>query len=105
MPLTTFTWVGYQPTGMNPSDFDLPKSSTSKTAKQLLSAFAMYNFSSSSDRAMPLVDEPSNEFGNKAAFKTSISFPFSRSITETELSFALATKRVFPFFVKTISFG
>src|SRR6185312_350587 len=101
----TLTAVGYQPTGMNPLDLQDPGRLTSNTARQLLSALAMYRVLLSLLSATPFVVDPARDAGYSAAFKVSITSPFLISITETLLSFALATKRNFPFFVRQISFG
>src|SRR6266542_1040475 len=44
----TFTFVGYHPTGIKPFDLLCPGFETSNTARQLLSALAMYKVFSSS---------------------------------------------------------
>ena len=59
----TFTLVGYQPTGINPFDLLKPGLLTSKTARQLLSALAMYNVFSFALSAKPLVVLPLGAFG------------------------------------------
>src|SRR4051812_11694268 len=101
----TFMLVGYQPTGINPFDLLLPGTETSNTARQLLSAFATYNFFSSAESASPFEVEPSGASGNKAAFRTSTTFRFLVSITDTLLSFALATYKMLPVLFSNISLG
>src|SRR6185437_12146059 len=99
------TQVGYQPVGTNPYDLDEPGFETLKTARQLLSALAMYNVLSSADKATLLVVLPAGASGKRLAESVSITFCFLVSITETLLLFAFATNRKFPFLVKVISFG
>ena len=67
-PFHTFTDVQYQPVGINPSPRPSPGSSTSNTARQLLSAFAMYIFFSSSESAR-LGVLPASESGKSAVVK------------------------------------
>src|SRR5215468_6532298 len=55
---TVFRLVGYHPVGINPLDVLFPGVCTSNTARQLLSALAIYNVFSSGDNARPLVVEP-----------------------------------------------
>ena len=102
---TTFTFVGYHPTGMNPFDLLLDSTVTSNTARQLLSALAMYNVFSSSLKAIPLLVEPLGDLGNKEAFKVSRILLFFVLITETELSCELATNNKLPFLFNNNSFG
>src|ERR1035441_374097 len=59
----TRTDVGYQPTGMNPSERLLPGFSTSKTATVLLSAFATKSVFSSGDSARLFGVDPGGAFG------------------------------------------
>jgi len=54
----TLTFVGYQPVGINPFERLLPGLETSNTAKQLLSALAMYSVFSSALKATALEVEP-----------------------------------------------
>ena len=102
---TTLTFVGYHPTGINPLLLLRPGLETSNTVTQLLSALAIYNVFSLLLKVSPFVVEPFGASGYNAAFNVSITFFPAISITETELSFELATKRYFPFFVRQISFG
>ena len=83
--------MGYQPTGIKPLDLLLPTTVTSKTAKQLLSALAMYKVFSSVLSATPLVAEPAGALGYSAQLRVSSTFLFLISITETLLSSPLAT--------------
>src|SRR5881392_4192363 len=82
----TFTLVGYQPVGINPLLLLLPGLLTSNTARQLLSAFAIYKVFSSSLNATPLEVDPLGELGKRAAFNVSITFRSLVLITDTELS-------------------
>ena len=82
---------------MNPFERLLPGTLTSKTAKQLLSALAMYKVFVRGSIAKPFVVEPEGEFAYNAASKVSITFFVGTSITETVLSFALHTYNSFPF--------
>jgi hypothetical protein len=59
----TRTDVGYQPTGMNPSERLLPGFSTSKTATVLLSAFATNSVFSSGESARLFGVDPGRAFG------------------------------------------
>src|SRR6266478_4977402 len=99
LPLATSNWrpsgvtrteVGYQPTGMNPSDRLLPMTLTSKTAMLLLFALATNNLISSGD------SEASSVWTVR---------PVEVSRTVTVFRFALATKRRRPDFVSAISLG
>ena len=90
---TTATLVGYQPTGIKPLLLLSPFLRTSKTARQLLSALAMYKVFSSLLKAIPLVVDPLGASANSAAFRVSTTFLSATCITETELSFELATIR------------
>src|SRR5678809_1636505 len=63
---------------------------TSKTARQLLSALAMYKVFSSVLNARPLEVEPGGASGKSAALNVSITFNVWVLMIETELSFALA---------------
>src|SRR5678815_4197861 len=99
------THVGYQPTGIKPCDLLSPGSLTSNTARQLLSAFAMYKVFSSALKATLFVVEPGTELGYKAALSVSITLRWLILITDTLLSLALATYNHLPFFDKHISLG
>src|SRR5688572_10181748 len=101
----TFTLVGYQPVGINPFDELAAGLLISKTARQLLSALAIYNVFSLALNASPLVVDPFGASGYKAVLKVSITLRSGTLITETELSLAFATKRYLPFFVRQISLG
>src|SRR5947207_15868361 len=59
----TFTLVGYQPVGINPLLLLKPGLLTSNTARQLLSALAIYKVFSSSLSATPFEVEPPGEAG------------------------------------------
>src|SRR5579863_5887404 len=63
----TRTEVGYQPTGMKPSDRLLPMIETSKTAMLLLHALATNNVFSSGDKARLLGVEPGGWDAEKEA--------------------------------------
>ena len=89
--LINFTLVGNQPTGIKPLGTLFPGVETSKTAKQLLSAFAIYKLFLIGSIAKPFVVEPDGEFGYKATSKVSITFLVFKLITDTVLSFALHT--------------
>ena len=97
--------VGYQPTGIKPFDFVRPGTETSNTARLLLSALATYNLLSLAESASPFEVDPAGEFEYKAAFNTSSTLRFRMSITETLLSFALATYRMLPFLFNNNSLG
>src|SRR4030095_8242567 len=101
----TFTLVGYQPVGINPLLLLKPGLLTSKTAKQLLSALAIYKVFSSVLNARPLDVEPGGASGKSAALNVSITFSVCVLMTETELSLALATYSSFPLFDKHNSLG
>src|SRR6185312_12533300 len=101
----TCTAVGYQPTGMRPFDSPPPGLLTSNTARQLLSALATYRVFSSPLSASALVVDPGREPGYSAAFSVSTTFRLRRSITDTLLSFALATKSQRPLRVRHMSLG
>ena len=58
-----FTAVGYQPTGIKPIDWLEPGWLTSNTARQLLSALAIYSVFSFSLNATPLVVDPPSDPG------------------------------------------
>src|SRR5215472_1266322 len=60
---TTFTLVGYQPVGINPLLLLKPGLLISKTARQLLSAFAIYKVFSSSLNPTPFDVEPLGALG------------------------------------------
>src|ERR1044071_1095638 len=86
----TRTEVGYQPTGMKPSERLLPRRETSKTATLLLQALATNNLSSSGDGARLFGVEPLNPSGCNAAQIVSRALPWSVSKTATVLRFAFA---------------
>src|SRR4029078_10542471 len=96
---TTFTFVGYHPTGINPFDLLCPGLDTSNTARQLLSALAIKSVLSSSLNARPFVVDPLGAFGSRAAFNVSTNSSFFKLITETLLSLAFATYNHVPFLV------
>src|ERR1700720_601252 len=81
----TRTEVGYQPTGMKPSERPLPGTLTSKTAMLLLQALATNNLVSSGDSARLLGVEPGREAGESAASRVSRVLPLAVSMTVTEL--------------------
>src|ERR1700744_1130968 len=85
------TQVGYQPAGMKPLELLFPGLLTSNTARQLLSALAIYRVFSSRLRDTPLVVEPLSLVVYRAALSFSSTFLFLMSITETLLSLELAT--------------
>src|ERR1700758_589738 len=92
-----FTFVGYQPTGIKPLLWLFPVTLTSNTARQLLSALAIYSVFSSADKAKPLVVEPVSLVGYKVVERVSITLSVAVLITETELSLAFATNKSVPF--------
>ena len=59
----TFTLVGYQPVGINPLLLLRPGLLTSNTARQLLSALAMYKVFSSALNATPFEVDPLGALG------------------------------------------
>ena len=65
----------------------------------------MYKVFSSGLNAKPLVVEPCGAFGYKEAVSVSITLFVGKSITDTELSFALATNKYLPFFEIQKSLG
>src|SRR5262245_53019418 len=87
----TRTDVGYQPTGMNPSERLAPGELTSKTATLLLSAFATNNVRSSGESARLFGVEPGGRPGRSDAVSVSRTLPLSVSITDTLFRAALAT--------------
>ncbi len=101
----TRTEVGYQPTGIKPSERLLPGVLTSKTATTLLSAFATNSMLSSRERARLFGVEPKRASGRSAAQIVSRGFPDSVFRTVTVFRFALATKSVLPDLLRTISHG
>src|SRR3954470_4540529 len=101
----TRTEVGYQPTGIKPSERLFPGVLTSKTATALLSAFATKRVFSSGVKARLLGVDPGGAFGYKAAQIVSSDLPLSASKTETVLRLALATNKNFPERVRAISQG
>src|SRR6185369_7111678 len=99
------TEVGYQPTGMNPSERLLPDSETSNTASALMFALATNRIFSSGERARLLGVDPGGDWGSSSATSVSIGFPVSVSSTVTVLRLALATKRCLPAALSNISLG
>ena len=104
-PSAKRTLVGYQPTGIKPSDFDLPRSRMSKTAMLLLSALATINTFSSGETAKLFGVLPFFFVAYSEVFMTSLDAPFSVSSKTTELSSAHPTSKCFPSSIKTISVG
>src|ERR1700754_5065752 len=101
----TRTTLGNQPVGTNPSDWLEPGLVTSNTARQLLSALAIYKVLSSLLRATELLVVPLSGVGDTAVFRVSSTLALRTSITDTVLSLALATYRYFPFREMHRSFG
>ena len=101
----TLTHVGYQPTGIKPFDLLMPGLLTSKTARQLLSALAMYKVFSSSLNATPLVVEPCRESGYKAAFKCFKHLTLLNIDYRNTIIIGISNKQILPIFCKHISFG
>src|SRR3954462_1528493 len=85
----TRTEVGYQPTGINPSERLLPITLTSKTATLLLQALATNNRVSSGDNATLFGVEPGGALGESEAYNVSTALPVSVSNTVTVFRFAL----------------
>src|SRR5689334_8088168 len=83
----------------------LPGFETSNTARQLLSALAIYNRFSFASYARLFVVEPLGESGNNAASSVSITLRFFTSMIDTLLSFALHTYKYFPSGVSINSLG
>src|SRR5581483_7504861 len=100
----TRTLVGYQPTGMKPSDCAWPAVETSKIATSLLFAFATKSVFSSGVSATLFGIVPGGELGNSAALSVSVTLPLAVSITLTVLKFDSATKSR-PSRPSAISFG
>src|SRR5437764_7707212 len=73
----TRTEVGYQPTGIKPSERLLPGALTSKTATILLSAFATKRVRSSGESARLLGVEPGGACGYSAGPLVSLGVPAS----------------------------
>src|SRR5205823_9203887 len=69
------TEVGYQPTGMKPSERLWPGALTSNTATLLLSAFATNNVFSSGDKARLFGVEPGGRAGWSEALSVSSALP------------------------------
>src|SRR2546421_1561310 len=101
----TRTEVGYQPTGMKPSERLLPGVRTSKTATLLLSALATNSVFPSGASARLFGVEPGGKPGYNEAIRVSSGFPVSVSITVTLFRAALATYKIFPYVVRNISQG
>src|SRR4051812_30340321 len=76
----TRTLVGYQPTGMKPSDSALPGVFTANTATLLLFAFATNSSSPSGESARLLGMEPGGELGNSEAVSFSLTCPVAVSM-------------------------
>src|SRR6266545_4099187 len=87
----TRTDVGYQPTGMNPSDRLLPGTLTSNMATLLLSALATKRVFSSGDSARLFGVEPGGRLGWSDAVNVSNGLPVPESISVTLFRAALAT--------------
>src|ERR1700748_338996 len=100
-----FTFVGYHPTGIKPRLLLLPSDDTSNTARQLLSALAIYNLFSSVDKASPFVVEPASRVGYRVVAIVSVAFSVFVSMMETVLSLELATKSLVPFLFNSNSLG
>src|SRR5690242_11005501 len=77
---TVFTQVGYQPVGINPLDTLEPGLLTSNTARQLLSALAIYSIRPFLLNAKPLLVDPLSCVGYSAVFSVSCTFLFCMSI-------------------------
>src|SRR5579859_5891496 len=89
----TRTEVGYQPTGMNPSERALRTMETSKTAMLLLQALATNRSVSSGESARLLGVEPGRSEGESDAQRVCLVLPSTVSMTLTELRLALATNK------------
>src|SRR5262249_10147038 len=87
----TRTDVGYQPTGIKPSERLLPGALTSNTAILLLSAFATKSVFSSGDNARLFGVEPGGSPGWSDALNVSIALPVAVSNRVTLFRAALAT--------------
>src|SRR4029453_5194066 len=101
----TRTEVGYQPTGMKPSERLWPNSDTSNTANVLMLALATNKIFSSGVSARLFGVEPGGEFGCSSAQRVSRALPVSVSRIVTVLRLAFATNRCLPDLLSTISFG
>src|SRR6266545_6229254 len=101
----TRTEVGYQPTGMKPSERLLPGALTSNTAMLLLSALATNSVFSSGDKARLFGVEPGGRPGYSEAESVSSVLPLSVSSTVTLFRAALATYKTLPDVVRDISQG
>src|SRR4051812_45811251 len=101
----TRTEVGYQPTGIKPSERLLPDVLTSKTATTLILALATNKVFSSGERARLLGVEPGGDWGYNAAQMVSMALPVSVFSTVTVFRLALATKSSLPERVSAISHG
>src|SRR5215510_11967242 len=79
----TRTEVGYQPTGIKPSERLLPATLTSNTARLLLSAFATKRVFSSGESAKLFGVEPGGRLGWSDAVSVSrgVPVPVSKSVT------------------------
>ena len=101
----TRTEVGYQPTGMKPSERLAPGCETSKTATLLLQALATKSRRPSGESARLFGVEPGGECGCSAALRVSSGRPVAASSTVTVLRLALATNSRAPSGASTSSFG
>src|SRR5688572_23097668 len=101
----TRTDVGYQPTGIKPSERLLPMSEISNTATALIFALATNRSFSSGERARLFGVEPGGELGINSATSVSLIRPLSALMMETVLRFAFATNRYSADFDRSISFG
>src|SRR6185436_16311719 len=93
---STATAVGYQPTGRKPSGRLRPGRDTSKTARQLLSAFATTRLRPSRSSATAFGVLPVGARGSTEVTMVSVVRAAATSTTETVLWFAFATKRRAP---------
>src|SRR3954463_3186391 len=101
----TRTQVGYQPTGINPSERLRPGSETSNTETALMLAFATNSVRSSGDSARLFGVDPGGDRGSNSAISVSTTLPLSVSRTVTVLRLAFATKSSLPPCASSISFG
>src|SRR5262249_49699488 len=114
LPLATYsrlsaglkrTDVGYQPTGMKPSGWALPRSATLKTATLLLSALATNSIWPAGVRHRLLGGLPTAAAGYSAQAIVSRPLPVSASRTLTRVELAQATNSVLPSGARVISVG
>src|SRR5262245_3283645 len=87
------TKEGYQPVGRKPSGLLFPRSSTSITATELLSALATYSVLPSGDSARDTGVLPAGAFGPNAVLITSRRWPVLRSNEITLFVWPQDTKR------------